>query len=188
MAIKRRDKIFYIDNKRYYIVLDMNTIIEFKENTGLNFLKTIENMKYNVDDEEIMTLCSYMLRKRRDSEPLGLEYFESFNPNFFIQNIINFSEIINSSLPSDGEVKDDNNFKNLKSEEIEDFDIDWYYYMSRDILHMSEEEFLNSTPAKIYDLLKLYNKLNEEEKAKLDKKGNKNQNNEVVMKALPNTI
>ena len=188
MGIKRRDKIIYIDNKRYYIVLDMNTIIEFKDRSGLNFLQAIENMKYDINEDEIMILCSYMLRKRKDGEPLGLEYFKNFNPLFFIQEINEFTEIINLSLPTDAEVEDNNNFKNLKSVEIEDLDIDWYYFMARDILHMSEDEFLNSTPAKIYDLLKLYNKLNEEEKAKIDRRGNKNQKNEVVMKALPDTI
>lgn len=181
MSIKRLYKKVNINNKIYYLCLDMDTIIAFKENTGLNFLETIEKLKVENDEVLYMKLISYMIRKRIDSDPLGLEYFIDFNPLFFVKFRYEFNEILYSSMPKNDDVTIPE--RNLSIDKIQDIDIDWYYFMARDILHMSEEEFLTSTPAKIFDLLKLYNKLSNKESSKISKaKG------EVTMKALPNTI
>lgn len=52
--------------------------------------------------------------------------------------------------------------KSNTKEELE-LDLDWTYYLATNILGLSEEEFLKSTPKKLFKLAEIHQKINNPE-------------------------
>ena len=50
-------------------------------------------------------------------------------------------------------------YSDIQEEELE-LDLDWCYYLAINILGLSEEEFLRSTPKKLFKLAEIHQKVN----------------------------
>lgn len=48
--------------------------------------------------------------------------------------------------------------------------MEWCYYLATNILHMSEEEFLKSTPKKLFAIARIHSELNTPKEEKENKK------------------
>ena len=144
-----------IGEENYIATVDVKTVAHYKKENKSSFLQDIQKVG-EMDEEVIIKLLGSIVRKSEKSAPVGVKFFEQYNPLAVIEQ---FTPVLVEVLGLNA-WSYEWSWKKVDSSSQEDIDLDYLYYIATTMLGWTEEQFFSSTIKHIMKQINIHMKIN----------------------------